>query len=190
MSSCAPIQLNTDQELQEGQTSTLRIRSFGEPGDFIYNGSLEIMGFDGKEFPSLHRSKLYTPSGDTITAGPHTVNLSYLFDSPEYSVGELLLDSIVFTLSALGSNGLLANDLPGSKCIGTVSFTAEAGHQYLIKATHAPEGLPITLSVFQYEGNEEVCQKSKSMSGEVNSCTRTPIVEGNEVANTQCDVVE
>ena len=190
MSSCAPVQLNTEQELQEGQTSTLRIRSFGDPGDFIYNGSLEIMGFDGKEFPSLKVSKLYTPSGDTITAGPHTVKLSYFFDSPEYSVGELLLDSIVFTLTALGTYGLGATDLPGSKCIGTVSFTAEAGHQYLIKAIHDPEGLPVTLSVIQYEGNEEICQKSKSMTREVTTCTRTPIAEGNEIANTQCNVVE
>jgi hypothetical protein len=190
LSSCTSVQLNTEQELQEGQTSTMRIRSFGDPGDFLYNGSLEIMGFDSKEFSSLHHSKLYTPSGDTITAGPHSVKLLYRFDSPEYSVGELLLDSFVFTLTMLGTYGLLANDLPGSKCIGTISFSAEAGRQYMIRAIHDTEGLPVTLSIIQYEGNEEVCEKSKSMSGEVESCIRTPLVEGNEVTNTQCNVVE
>ena len=187
------VQQNDDRNLQEEQTSSLRILST-LPADIEYNGILDLIELDGKD-PSNLQSTYYGGvmvsggPGYSITAGSHILKLSYKFDSPEYSAGELALDSVVFALSLLALN---PTEFPGSKCISTVSFTAEAGHQYIVKAIHDPEGLPITLAVVQYEGegHEEACQQSKSTTGEVTSCLPSPDIEGNELANAPCNVVE
>jgi len=95
-------------------------------------------------------------------------------------------------LLALLSYGLGPTDVPDSECIGALEFNAEGGHQYLIKAIHGPEGLPITISVIEFKYGEQTCQESKNLgvTGEssVTSCGRPPIIEEDEVTNAPCEI--
>lgn len=182
LSGYARADLYEEHELEKGQTSNLQI--VPSKANYKYDGGLALTEFDGKNLGPFTPLKFYRYPGETITAGPHTIKLSYVFDSPEFGPGELLADIIVGFFSAP------FGDLPGSECIGTLSFNADAGRQYMIKAIHAPEGLPITLSVIQYEGNEEFCQEPKLKMGGVTSCSRSPIIEVDEVSNTSCNIIE
>ncbi len=178
--------LSEEHELPKGQTSNLWI--FHSNDNYKYNGALRLTELDGKEFGPL--SSVHWPSGETITAGPHTMKLSYAFDSPEFGPGELLADTILIILTGWATYGLTGTDFAGSKCIGILSFNADAGGQYMIKAIHDSEGLPITLSVIQYEGNEKFCQEPKFKMGGTIVCSRSPIIEVDEVSNTSCNIIE
>jgi len=59
----------------------------------------------------------------------------------------------------------------------------------MIKAVNATEGLP-TLSVIEYKYGEETCHESKSIIGDATSCSRSPIIEGDEVTDAPCNIIE
>lgn len=75
-------------------------------------------------------------------------------------------------------------DLPDSECIFTMSFNAEAGHNYKIKADHDSEGQP-ELSIVEFAIVEKICDEPSEDDIGPPLCASKRLY-GDEVARVPC----
>ena len=135
------------EELPEDQLATLKTKTASQ-------GYLNIRRLDSKNQQGI-MALCGDFAGCHILPGEHSIDLDYLWDSPEYSVGEFLEELVRFKCLPFDPFDCTGGDTD-SKCTGTLEFASVADHIYEVQVIHPPEQTQITINIMDMTSGKEI----------------------------------